>query len=282
VANDLDQTVSVLLGNGDGTFQGRVNYGAGSNPVALAVGDFNRDGWPDLAVANSSFSGPASASVLLAKGTTISLSINALTFVATELLGTTSAEQSITLTNHGSSTLSLASITVTGANPQDFSHTNNCGTAVAVGASCTINVAFRPTHVGARIATLAIADNAPTSPQTVSLSGTSTEVELSPTSLSFGCFWMPFLGHCFCTSQRTTTLTNVGSTALHISSIAVSGAAFHEISNTCGSSVGPGQSCAVTVGWSRASGSGSISFSDDGGASPQTVSLSTLRSQCGP
>jgi len=39
--------VSVLLGNGDGTFQAAVNYGAGSDPVSVAVGDFNGDGKPD-------------------------------------------------------------------------------------------------------------------------------------------------------------------------------------------------------------------------------------------
>jgi hypothetical protein len=42
--------VSVLLGNGDGTFQKAVNYTAGGTPVSLAVGDFNSDGQPDLAI----------------------------------------------------------------------------------------------------------------------------------------------------------------------------------------------------------------------------------------
>ena len=43
---------SVLLGNGDGTFQTAQNFAAGSSPVSVAVGDFNGDGKPDLAVAN--------------------------------------------------------------------------------------------------------------------------------------------------------------------------------------------------------------------------------------
>jgi hypothetical protein len=43
-------TVSVLLGNGDGTFQAAKNYGVSSDPVSVAVGDFNGDGIPDLAV----------------------------------------------------------------------------------------------------------------------------------------------------------------------------------------------------------------------------------------
>src|SRR5207253_3202005 len=45
-------TVSVLLGNGDGTFQAAQAFGAGTNPASVAVGDFNGDGMPDLAVAN--------------------------------------------------------------------------------------------------------------------------------------------------------------------------------------------------------------------------------------
>ena len=45
--------VSVLLGNGDGSFQAAQNFVAGSAPQSVAVGDFNGDGTPDLAVANS-------------------------------------------------------------------------------------------------------------------------------------------------------------------------------------------------------------------------------------
>ncbi len=50
VANQA--SVSVLLGNGDGTLQSGVDYGAGASPYSVAVGDFNADSKPDLAVAN--------------------------------------------------------------------------------------------------------------------------------------------------------------------------------------------------------------------------------------
>jgi hypothetical protein len=50
-----DGGISVLLSNGDGTFQTGVNYAAGTSPVFVAVGDFNGDGKPDLAVANSGY-----------------------------------------------------------------------------------------------------------------------------------------------------------------------------------------------------------------------------------
>ena len=59
--------VSVLLGNGDGTFQPQVTYPVGSGPVALVAGDFNGDGRTDLAVANSG-SNDGTVSVLLGNG----------------------------------------------------------------------------------------------------------------------------------------------------------------------------------------------------------------------
>jgi len=59
-------TVAVLLGNGDGTFQPAVNYDTlGAGPSALSVGDFNNDGKPDVALANSQSN---SVSIFLADG----------------------------------------------------------------------------------------------------------------------------------------------------------------------------------------------------------------------
>jgi hypothetical protein len=52
VANWLDRGISVLRGNGDGTFRDAVNYVTQDGAFSVAVGDFNGDGYPDLAVAN--------------------------------------------------------------------------------------------------------------------------------------------------------------------------------------------------------------------------------------
>jgi hypothetical protein len=63
--NALDNTISILLGNGDGTFQAATSATVGKNPVALAAGDFNKDGKQDLAVVNQN---DPSVSVLLGNG----------------------------------------------------------------------------------------------------------------------------------------------------------------------------------------------------------------------
>jgi hypothetical protein len=67
-ANSDTNDVSVLLGNGDGTFQPARRYPAGSVPYTIAVGDFNGDGKLDVAVANIGYQGHPSISVLLGRG----------------------------------------------------------------------------------------------------------------------------------------------------------------------------------------------------------------------
>jgi VCBS repeat protein/FG-GAP repeat protein len=64
-ANFNSNDISVLLGNGDGTFQPPVNFSAGTAPVALAYADFNHDGKLDLATANNTSN---DVSVLLGNG----------------------------------------------------------------------------------------------------------------------------------------------------------------------------------------------------------------------
>jgi hypothetical protein len=65
VANGTSNTVSILLGNGNGTFKSKVDYATGKTPLGVAVGDFNRDGYLDIAVTNSASN---TVSVLLGNG----------------------------------------------------------------------------------------------------------------------------------------------------------------------------------------------------------------------
>jgi hypothetical protein len=64
-ANNIAGTVSILLGQGDGTFQPVQNVEVGTNPISITVGDFNGDGRPDLATA---IEGTNSVSILLGQG----------------------------------------------------------------------------------------------------------------------------------------------------------------------------------------------------------------------
>jgi hypothetical protein len=64
----------------------------------------------------------------------------------------------------------MSSIGVTGP----FTESNNCGTSLAAGASCTVGVQFAPTAAGAATGTLSVNSSAPGSPLTVALSGTGT------------------------------------------------------------------------------------------------------------
>jgi hypothetical protein len=64
VANAGSNNVSVLLGNGNGTFQPAKTFAVGGDPLSVAVGDFNGDGKPDIVTAN----GSGSLSILLGNG----------------------------------------------------------------------------------------------------------------------------------------------------------------------------------------------------------------------
>ena len=86
---------------------------------------------------------------------------------ANQTVGTTSAAQQITFSNHLAVTLHIAGIVATG----DFQQSNNCGASLAPNGSCTINVNFHPTTPGIRTGTLSISDDGPGSPRVATLSG---------------------------------------------------------------------------------------------------------------
>src|SRR5579875_473528 len=97
-----------------------------------------------------------------------------------QLVGTTSAAQSVTLTNpSGAAPVSITSISTSSG----YKETNNCPSTLAAGASCNISVTFAPTASGTVSGSLAIANSATTSPVGVSLSGTA---YTSTTDLSTG------------------------------------------------------------------------------------------------
>ena len=101
----------------------------------------------------------------------VSLSTSSLSF-GNQAVGTTSAAQSVTLTNSGNATLSISGITLTGTDAAAYAQSTTCSTTLAASAHCTISVTFTPTATAATTASLSIATNAVGSPNTVALTGT--------------------------------------------------------------------------------------------------------------
>ena len=96
-----------------------------------------------------------------------------------------------TLANTGNASLTGISATISGTNAAAFViyPSSTCGSTLAAGASCTYVINFYPTVVGGNTATLSVSDNASSSPQTITLSGTALppqepEVQFTPTILS--------------------------------------------------------------------------------------------------
>jgi hypothetical protein len=203
-------------------------------------------------------------------GPAVTLSPTSLTF-ATQVVGSTSAPQNVTLTNTGSATLSITSITTTG----DFTQTNNCPGTVAVNASCTISVTFTPTTVNTRTGTVVVTDNAPASPQTIALTGTGTYVSWTPASLTFG---PQTVGTS--SAPQTVTFTNDASTKLTIKSVVITGADNKDFTQTdnCGTSLPKQSSCSIIVTFTpTATGTRTafVTVSDFlGGNSTQNIPLS--------
>lgn len=86
---------------------------------------------------------------------------------ADQLIGTTSATQSITLTNSGTAVLNISSIVT----DVDFGQTNDCGVTLIASANCTLQISFTPTAEGARNGSLTVSSDASSSPDAVALSG---------------------------------------------------------------------------------------------------------------
>ena len=319
-------TVSILLGNGDGTFQPAVNYSAGQGATSVAVGDFNGDNKLDLVVIGSSSSGvslllgngdgtfqpaanfdlpgnPASVAVgdfdasgrfgiaavgsasssvllqpLLVSGPNAILSGTNLIFPA-EIVGNTSPEQSVRLINYGTDPLDISSI----APSSNFAETNNCGSALAAGAACTINANFTPGVAGNLNGTLSINDNAPGSPQMVALSGIgarATTATLTPSTMEFVCGYRqsPMWS---CSSPEMATLTNTGTSTMYIQAITIPPETPFSQTNNCPTSLLVGQSCAITVSFyvrpPRTTGTvnytSTLSVNDTATGSPQQASL---------
>jgi hypothetical protein len=284
-ANSVNITLmSVLIGNGDGTFQNAINLPTPALPVGgsggvagLLTGDFNDDGKVDILLpydnCNCSTGGASFFFFLQGSFPAAGLSPTSVAFPQ-QALGSTSSPQAVTLTNIGGAALSISGINFGGQDASDFAETNTCGAGLGVGASCQINVTFTPTAFGNSTGILVVASDGLGGSQTVTLTGITAPgagISLTPSNVPFPSQYVGTSG-----LPQSVTITNIGTAALTISNVNTTPADFGSV-NACGSSVAPGASCAIAVFFDpTTSGTrgGTLTVTDNAANSPQSVALS--------
>jgi hypothetical protein len=158
----------------------------------------------------------AGAGVLPAQA---SLNVSSMSFSG-QTIGSSSAPQSLTLTNTGGVPLSISAINLSGQDAPDFKLSTACPGVLAVGSTCKASVSFAPSAPGVRTALLSFASNDAISPRMVVITGTGVgtpQIAVFPLSLNFG--------NQVRESKATQSvfITNRGTAALPFRSIAVTG-----------------------------------------------------------
>lgn len=182
-------------------------------------------------------------------------------------VGTSSSSQPATVSNTGSQSVTVCGVTTSG----DFSQTNTCGSSLAAGANCQVNLTFSPTVRGVRTGFAQIVTNDAGSPQLITLSGKGLAPvgSLSANVLNFG-----FLLIGATTPPQPVTYSNTGDLPLAISSISITGD-FAQ-SNNCGTSLAAGQSCTINLTFTptgTGERDGLLTVTDNAVGSPRQIVL---------
>jgi hypothetical protein len=201
-------------------------------------------------------------------GSTVTVSPTSLSF-GNQAINTTSAAKTVTLTNTGTASVAISSIT---ASANFAISSNSCGATLVAGKKCTVGVTFTPAALGAVTGTLTFNDNAANNPQTVTLSGTGiTPATLTPATATYAA-----QAEGTTSAAKVFTLTNNQSVAL--TSIAISTTGDFAVSaTTCTTSLAAKGKCTISVTFTPAATgtlTGQLSVSDSASNSPQTVTLS--------
>ena len=196
----------------------------------------------------------------------ISIAPSALSF-GTVVVEASSKPKTVTLTNGGSGTLDINSITTS----TNFTQTPKCGATLAPGASCTISVTFAPTQIGSLTGTLSVNDNGTNSPQQVSLSGTGkAQAALTPASATYS---KTKVGSN--SAAKVFKLTNNQTIQLKNISISTTGD-FRVTSTTCAATLTSLADCTIDVVFSPTQTgtlTGTLQVSDNAVGSPQVSNL---------
>jgi hypothetical protein len=199
-----------------------------------------------VSVTNSpvSLTGTGTTSLAVANVTPTSLAFG------NQATGTTSTAQALTLHNTGTGSLNTIAVVVTApfSRPTGVAG-GTCGTTLAAASTCTINVVFSPTAVGAATGTATITGSVTVSGSPVSLTGTGTTAaaiaNVTPTSLAFG----NVITGTTATAQAI-TLHNTGTAALNTIAVVVT-APFSRptgvAGGTCGTTLAAAATCTIDV-----------------------------------
>jgi hypothetical protein len=224
----------------------------------------------------------------IAAASEVTLVPGSLTFSNTSQ-GSVTAAQPVTLTSSGAATLHISSVQLGGSNAGDFAVSNGCGSgAYAANASCSIGVTFSPLGDGPRSAMVLIADDAPGSPQTISLSGSGTgapvvnPVSAAGATVAPPALIFPATAPGATSAQQNITITSSGSSALHFSAApqlsGVNAADFTVGSNGCTAAAYPAKTACVIGLTFTPSGNGTrtaiLTIRDDAADAPQTIAIS--------
>lgn len=149
-------------------------------------------------------------------------------------VSTTSAPQSLTLSNTGNTSLAINAISVAG----QYSVSHNCPGSLAVGTSCAINVVFAPATMGAQNGAVTLDTAGGTSVVTLTGTGLQAVASLTPTSLNFGSQSMGVAS-----AQQTFTLSNTGNRIMTVNPLTTSGLIQWSVTSNCGATLAAGASC---------------------------------------
>ena len=200
----------------------------------------------------------------------------------TQPLTTMSTFQTVRLTNGGSGTLTINSVGLFGGDMGDFVVAGDTcsGGTLGPNGSCQVNVAFRPTAIGNRLANLTFSTNVGNGTQTVSLQGVGTT---TPTpSIQLGVQGLTFTPQQVGTQSaiQSVSVTNSGTANLVITTASITGTNsvdFLKTGDNCaGTTLQPGASCSLGVRFAPTQAgnrTASLVFATNAGTGSQSISL---------
>ena len=269
----LDRPTTFAISKSTCPASGGTLAGGASCAITVSFDPLTIGGKGDTLVITTS--DPSSPLLIPVSGTGTEVKLSATSIAFGSIPNRNTVTQSLTITNTGTVTLTI-STAVSGAQAGEFAvattSANTCKSGVAAGKSCTLPVLFNPTTVGAASASLTLTTNGGSNP-VIALSGNSTtDVELSATSINFATITHG--------KNETTdlTITNLGTNSLTISpAFSGSGSAAYKIGsgNTCGSAIAGGGKCTLPVEFDPAAAGtfdATLTLTTNGGSNP-TVAL---------